>query len=55
MLADKVQSFIQRYRSFTARLALRPEKPHLYLRAVLRLMQHITSIELFTALKELVS
>jgi hypothetical protein len=35
------------------RLALRPEKPNLFLRANLRLMQHVPAAELFSQLKEL--
>jgi hypothetical protein len=51
--AGKVQSFLQHYPSTVIRLALRPEKPHLFLRANLHHMQRVTTEELFTALKEL--
>jgi hypothetical protein len=51
--AGKVQSFLQHYPSTVIRLALRPEKPHLFLRANLHHMQCVTTEELFTALKEL--
>lgn len=52
-LADKVQSFIRRYSSNIIRLALRPDKPHLYLRANLRIMRFTTAADFFIALKEL--
>ncbi|MFZ0532803.1 MAG: hypothetical protein WAM09_06450 [Anaerolineales bacterium] len=51
--AGKVQSFLQHYPSTVIRLALRPEKPNLFLRANLHHMQRVTTEELFTALKEL--
>jgi hypothetical protein len=53
LLASKVKSFLQHYPSTVIRLALRPEKPHLFLRANLHHMQRVTTEELFTALKEL--
>ena len=51
VLPGKVQSFLQRYPSSVIRLALRPEKPHLYLRINLRLIQRVTAQELFDILK----
>ena len=52
-LTDKVQSFVQRYSSPTLRLALRPNKPHLFLRADLRAVQSAPATEFFAALSEL--
>jgi hypothetical protein len=52
--AKKVQSFLQNYPSSVMRLAVRPEKPHLYLRFNLRLMRRFTAAQLFATLKELV-
>jgi hypothetical protein len=52
LLAGKVQSFIKSYPSNVIRLAVRPEKPHLYLRTNLRLMRRITAAELFERLRE---
>jgi hypothetical protein len=51
---DKVQEFIGRYKSNIIRLAIRPEKPHLYLRLNLRLLSRVSAEELFSELKELV-
>jgi len=53
VLMGKVQSFLSRYPSGVIRLAIRPDKPHLYLRANLRLMQKVTPGALFTELKGL--
>jgi hypothetical protein len=53
LIGGKIQSFINGHLSTVIRLAIRPEKPHLFLRLNLRLMQHTTAAELFTALKEL--
>jgi hypothetical protein len=52
-LAAKAREFVSKYPSSIIRLALRPEKPHLYLRINLRLMNSSSSAELFSALKEL--
>jgi hypothetical protein len=52
-LIGKVQSFLGSHPSTVIRLALRPEKPHLFLRVNLRLMQHGPAAELFSELKEL--
>jgi hypothetical protein len=54
LLAGKAREFAGKYPSSLIRLALRPEKPHLYLRINLRMMRSSTSADLFTALKELV-
>jgi len=51
--AGKVQSFLQHCPSTVIRLALRPEKPHLFLRANLRNIQTGTAVEFFASLKEL--
>ena len=53
LLAGKVQSFINNHPSTVIRLALRPDKPHLFLRANLRSIQRTPAVELFTALKGL--
>lgn len=52
--AARVVEFVQRHRMSIIRLALRPEKPHLFLRTDLRLMPHLTSQQLFAELGELV-
>ena len=54
LLAGKVQSFLSSHPSTVIRLALRPEKPHLFLRANLRTIQKGTAVEFFTTLRELV-
>jgi len=51
VLIGKVQSFLQNYPSSVIRMALRPEKPHLFLRINLRLIQRVTAQELFNLLK----
>jgi len=53
-LADNVQAFISKYPSSIIRLAVRPEKPHLYLRTNLRIMQRTSPEEFFVALGGLV-
>jgi hypothetical protein len=53
LLASKVQSFLQHYPSSVIRLTLRPEKPNLYLRTSLRIIQHASAAEFFSAVKEL--
>jgi hypothetical protein len=53
LIADKVQLFINKFPANVIRLAVRPEKPHLYLRTNLRLMRKLTATELFSILKEL--
>ncbi|MFZ2097373.1 MAG: hypothetical protein WAV05_12120 [Anaerolineales bacterium] len=53
LLASKVRGFISKYPSSLIRLALRPEKPHLYLRLNLRLMRRTSAAELFTALRDM--
>ena len=52
-LAEKVQSFISRVPSSVIRLALRPDKPHLYLRTNLRVMQHLSAEDFFSLVKDL--
>jgi hypothetical protein len=53
LLLGKVKDFVSKYPSSIIRLAIRPEKPHLYLRINLRMMRANPSADLFTALKEL--
>ncbi len=53
LMVGKVKSFISRYPSNVIRLAIRPDKPHLYLRTNLRIMQKVTAEGLFTELKGL--
>jgi hypothetical protein len=53
-LANKVQAFAARYKSSLVRLAIRPEKPHLFLRMNLRMLSSTTAEQLFAELKELV-
>jgi len=53
VLAGKVQSFVERYHPLIKRLALRPDKPHLFLRADLPAVQSNPAVEFFTALSEL--
>ena len=53
-LAGKVQALLQLYKSNIIRLAIRPEKPHLFLRMELRLMRSGLGADLFTALRELI-
>jgi hypothetical protein len=53
LLFGKVKDFVNKYPSSIIRLALRPEKPHLYLRINLRLMRVISANDLFLALKDL--
>lgn len=52
-LAGKVQSFLERYGSAVYRLALRDNKPHLFLRANLRVMQSASAAEFFSTLRDL--
>ncbi len=53
-LAEKVLSFAERYKASLIRLALRHEKPHLFLRINLKIMSQVTAEQLFNELKELV-
>jgi hypothetical protein len=53
LLAGKARDFISKYPSSIIRLALRPEKPNLYLRLNLRLMRRTSAADIFTALKDL--
>ena len=50
----KIQTFLERYPNSIVRFALRPDKPHLFLRINLRIMQHVKAEALFTELKQLV-
>jgi hypothetical protein len=52
-LAGKVQSFVQRYQAVMLRLALRPNKPHLFVRVDPRLTQSGSAVEFFTAVSDL--
>jgi hypothetical protein len=52
-LVGKVRSFVSSHPSNIIRLAVRPEKPHLYLRANLRIMRLSTAAELFATLKDM--
>ena len=52
-LEGKMQSFLERYGSLVIRLALRDNKPHLFLRADLRIMQSGPAAEFLSALSEL--
>jgi hypothetical protein len=52
-LASKVQSFIDAHTTSVLRMALRPEKPHLFLRLNLLRMQAASASDLFTALRNL--
>ena len=53
MLPEKVHALLDRYGSVVYRLALRNNKPHLFLRVNLRVMKLGSSPEFFTALREL--
>lgn len=53
LLAGKVQSFVQQYSSSILRLAMRTNKPHLFLRADLRTVRSRPAAEFFSALSEL--
>ena len=53
-LPGKVQSFLEQYGSVIYRLALRDNKPHLFLRVNLRVMHSVSAPEFFSALRELV-
>ncbi len=52
-LASQVQAFISKYPSNVIRLAIRPDKPHLYLRTSLRIMRSTTAESLFADLKNM--
>lgn len=53
VLTGKVQSFLERYGSAVYRLALRDNKPHLFLRVNLRVMQSAPAVEFFSTLRDL--
>ena len=52
-LTGKVQSFLEQYGSALYRLALRDNKPHLFLRVNLRVIQSASAVEFFSALRDL--
>jgi len=52
-ITSKVQALLQQYPSSVVRLALRPEKPHLFLRINLQIMQQVSAEQLFKELKGL--
>lgn len=54
LLAGKVQGFIEAYKADLTRLAIRPEKPHLFLRMKLGKMMAAPAEQFFATLKELV-
>ena len=54
-LPGKVQLFLDQYGSSVLRLALRNNKPHLFLRVNLRVMQSASAPEFFAALRDLVN
>lgn len=53
LLADKVKSFLTRYPADVIHLAIQADKPHLYLRINLRIMQRTSSADLFASLRDL--
>jgi len=55
LLSGKVQSFLSSHPSTVIRLALRPEKPNLFLRANLHTIQKGTATEFFSMLRDLVT
>lgn len=52
-IISKVRSFLQRYPSQVIRLVVRSERPHLYLRLNLRIMNTVSARDLFAALSDL--
>jgi len=52
-LPEKVLSFLDRYGRLVYRLALRENKPHVFLRANLRIMDSAPGAEFFSAVREL--
>lgn len=54
-LAGKVRTFLERYGHRVRRLALRGNKPHLFLRADLRIIRSESADEFFSALRDLVN
>ncbi len=52
-LAGRVQAFAAKYPSNIIRMAVRPDKPHLYLRTNLRIMQRTSAADLLEDLKQL--
>ena len=54
-LEIKVRSLLEQYGSVVYRLALRDNKPHLFLRVNLQVMQLVSAPEFFSALRDLIS
>ena len=54
-LVGKVHSLLEKYGSVVYRLALRENKPHLFMRVNLRIMQLVSAPDFFSALRDLVS
>jgi len=52
-LIARVQSFLANYPSNVIRLAIRPEKPNLYLRTNLRVMNRTSAADFFASLRDL--
>lgn len=53
MLPDVLRSFVDRYGGYVYRLALRDNKPHLFLRANLRIMESSPAAEFFAEVRAL--
>lgn len=53
VLAGKAQSFLERYGKQVYRLALRAQKPHLFLRTNLRIMESAPAVQFFSDVREL--
>ncbi len=51
-IVARVRAFIDQYPRNINRLAIRPDKPHLFLRVNLRIMQHTSAAELLSALRQ---
>ena len=54
LILDHIQAFVSKYPSSVIRLALRPDKPHLYLRTNLRVIRRTSAEDFFAAIKELI-
>jgi hypothetical protein len=52
-VAERVRTFVSQYPSSVIRLAIRPDKPHVFIRANLRLMQANNAGEFFSALRNI--
>ncbi len=53
-ILSHIQAFLLRYPKSVVRLALRPDKPHLFLRINLRIMQVTSAADLFRELSQMV-